>query len=233
MAHETNEPTNSVDLTKGLRAAIEARLAMVGDRIQVETKAFAPPVDPATLARAERTLGHALPDVLRAFYTEHDGMKLSWVAPGSGERGTVEIVPLEEMFGGREGRTGEWDEDAFEGDLWHEDYEEDLDEDELAALKRLRPLEPRPWATCLDYSEEPPALFLVDRWNLHPLGVSVAEYLEALVTCLGLQGWRAELRGTSEAASFRERAAAIFTADALGASIFGRLPRRAPDSERW
>jgi hypothetical protein len=208
-----------------MRVALEKRLAALRDVVEVESFEVGKPVPKTVLARAERALGRALPRSLRTLYEDCNGVSLHWGHKESEAEGRISIWPLEQMFGGYEGtRRKSWDDDVFRGRLWLDDFEDDLDAATVATFKRLRPLElheDEP-PTCLDFGrsgrtskkgqQEEPVLYLVDRWRLDRLPLTLPQYLEALIECLGLYGWkRAFFRPKSgDAERFQRQFPAIF-----------------------
>lgn len=174
-----------------MRIRIEARLKELTGSIEVVSFAAGAPASRAALTRAEKAIGRPLPRALRSYFEACNGLALRIAHRTSALEGRLDLLPIEEMFGGRDG-TRPWDDDAFRGALWLDDFADDLDAAVVKRFKKLRPLE---WyedlqPTCIELDARNAPMFMVDRWNIEPLACTVAEYFDAAVASLGLQGWR-------------------------------------------
>lgn len=187
-----------------------------------------PPAPPRLLERAERALGHRLPSSIRALYEECNGLSLHWVHESSDADGRIALVPLEDMFGGAWGKK-KWNDRAFRGDLWLDDFEDDLDPRTVATFKKLRVFERHEDEppTCLTFTRgKAPTLHLVHRWNLQRLPLTVPQYLELLVRELGLTGWKTEYTSWFDQTKYRRDRRAVFAEGAKAkprAEVGGRV----------
>jgi hypothetical protein len=159
--------------------------------IRVDAHHVHPPTGADAIAAIEEEFGVALPGSIRDFHRQMGGLELRWTSSvgtaveGVPARGSIRLLPLEQVFAGR-------DDDEWFGDLWF-DW---MDESSKEALRALKPVDyfdqDDSGCTCLQVGSGvvQPRLRVhgVDH-GVRVLDLGFEEYLELLVRTRGFHGW--------------------------------------------
>jgi hypothetical protein len=160
-----------------------------------------PGVRLSTLKRIKNQVGLELPDEIMAFYYYLNGFKLSWKwSDGSMElEGGVDLLPLENVFGGRGGSLSKsWGGNFVKAFKWlDEDQNDAVLKSQSLANYRLESVEGVSKEVGiqfdLDDSQQPANLFLLDKGDARILPVTFQVYIDRLIATLGLNNWHETL----------------------------------------
>lgn len=168
-----------------------------------------PGVRASTLKRIKNQVGLALPGEMRAFYTYLNGFKLSWTwnDGSTAIEGSVDLLPLEHVFGGPGGRlTKTWGESFIDEPKWHDDASKEIASKARAPSSfRVESVQGASREVCarFDLAEDGPSpiMVFVDKGDARILNVKFGAYIERLIQTLGLRNWHRSLeRDESEIA---------------------------------
>lgn len=146
-----------------------------------------------TFRKVKEATGRELPVSMYEFYTSINGFDLEWELEGKNDeiiRGQIHMQPLEDVFGGYNGKyRKDWDDEVFKNILWMEDYEKE-DITFMKPFKIIDTYEGESRDVVIRFIKKEPELFLRDKWEYQPLSISFSEYVNLLLETLGLEYWQ-------------------------------------------
>jgi hypothetical protein len=147
----------------------------------------APPSKKKILTRAYKTFP-LFPKSLLEFYTRHDGLRFEWFhEAGNVYSGKIMLSSVDFLLGGR---TGEWDEHAFEDIIWNTEEE---DSETLSLKKKLKILDnnsSQQIFVLIDLSSSGTPLYLMQDSELFPISLSIDVYIDTAFQFLGMTYWQ-------------------------------------------
>ncbi|KAL2867228.1 uncharacterized protein BJX67DRAFT_108357 [Aspergillus lucknowensis] len=231
----TQPPSLLPNLASRLQSLIESLQS--NPNISVTEAAIGEPATQTEIREARRAAGGYLPPGLEEFYSQVGSFKLEWayngpelLAPSASElswsdlalRGTVDIIPITEIFAG-------WKGGGWEGILWFPTGDEDEDEDEESwryTYRHLKPIDmfiPEAYTVLVGPKDKTEGARFSDHVAYHYCGEGLeetrytfAEYVERMIVCRGYWYWVTSLcaseveRGSLEVQELKTVAPQIF-----------------------
>ncbi|BAU09886.1 hypothetical protein LEP3755_03620 [Leptolyngbya sp. NIES-3755] len=196
-------------MAKEYRKQIEAMVRSLSamETITVTTAEIAPPATSAQLDTARWMAQLKLPTGLEAFYKEMNGVTVEWEAKEAFsdqevDRGSIQLLPVEQIFGNWEGTT--WFEDIPDSERFRGVKPFDLFQPEACAAFYQQ----------LDAAPEDTVYFHYFGEELSAMSYQFEEYLERLVACRGYLYWQltlcSESQNTPEVERVRSRIPVLF-----------------------
>jgi len=139
-----------------------------------------PPATDAELAQAEAYLGQPLPEAMRRFYTQTNGLKLKWALNTAGEdrspHGNIDLLPIQNVF-------SDWQSVIY--------FDEEWDDGRFKPVHPLDFFVPEACAALyLDGSGNPTIHYHYCGEELATMDVGFAGYLELLLMSRGYWYWQ-------------------------------------------
>jgi hypothetical protein len=173
------------------------------DAIRIDDFQCAEGCAPELIAKVEHDFRLSLPEAVKQFYTECNGVSLKWAAdrPEDTEEpvaGRIRLLDLEKVFSGP-------DRARWENDIWRSN----MPEDEKRMRMNLKPFDyfdpDDSGCCCFDLSQPDISVDLVLHsvdYGLNSISVNFTQYLDLLLKTRGLVRWQYLFSGRKNLANY-------------------------------
>jgi hypothetical protein len=162
--------------------------------VRINYVEIAQPADQWVFDKLE-SMGVYLPDPIIEFYSACNGLTLNWdyseKEEGFSFYGWMNIVPIEQMFGGLTGDLDDYDNPEKNFGLLYDDFTDDEQVERRRNLCLFENIEGDNAFVCLDYSiPSDPSITYVSDFDNHSVSMPFEKYLGLLIDTMGMEVYR-------------------------------------------